>query len=91
MTEHYTKNTVSVSAWCPKCRKETMHRVDAGRRGPCLECIKKAEAEKKPEPTGSFFCPECQAWTTHRMDAGGWKKGACLSCEDRAVQPKLFA
>lgn len=87
MTEHYTKNTVSVSAWCPKCRKETMHRVDAGRRGPCQACI-----ENKPDkPTGCFFCPECQAWTIHRMDNGGWSKGACLDCEARAGQANLFS
>lgn len=50
--EHYTKNTLAVSAWCPKCRKETMHRVDAGRRGPCLECIKNLE-NKPPAPASS--------------------------------------
>lgn len=85
MAEHYTRNTVQVSAWCPKCRKETMHRVDAGQRGPCLECI-----ANKPMPTGSFFCPECQEWTTHRMDNGGWTKGPCLRCLDRAGQGNLF-
>jgi hypothetical protein len=26
--EHYTRNTVEVSAWCAKCSKRTMHRVD---------------------------------------------------------------
>jgi hypothetical protein len=43
MPEHYTKNTVEVSAWCLKCDKMTMHRVDQdaqqGRLGPCLRCI----------------------------------------------------
>jgi ribosomal protein L44E len=43
--EHYTKGTVQVSAWCKVCHRETMHRVDHGRRGPCLECMKKREHE----------------------------------------------
>lgn len=37
MTEHYTRNTESVIAWCAKCQRMTQHRVDDGRRGPCLE------------------------------------------------------
>jgi hypothetical protein len=39
MTIHYTKNTMEVTAWCAKCQRDTQHRVDGGRRGPCLECI----------------------------------------------------
>ena len=30
MTEHYTKQTVSVSTMCLKCAKPTEHRVDSG-------------------------------------------------------------
>jgi hypothetical protein len=45
--QHYTKSTVSVSVWCNTCGKETMHRVDAGRRGPCLACMEKKRS--KPE------------------------------------------
>ena len=37
MSEHYTSNTTSVSAWCPTCKRHTMHRVDDRRRGNCLE------------------------------------------------------
>lgn len=37
MPEHYTRNTESVTAWCAKCQKMTTHRVDGGRRGPCLD------------------------------------------------------
>jgi hypothetical protein len=48
--QHYTRNTVSVSAYCSKCGKSTPHRVDGVRRGPCLECIRKLE---KPS-TDSF-------------------------------------
>jgi ribosomal protein L44E len=48
MPEHYTKDTVQVSVWCNPCNKHTMHRVDHGRRGPCLECMAKQE-EKSQE------------------------------------------
>jgi uncharacterized paraquat-inducible protein A len=41
--KHYTKNTVSVQAWCNKCKTHTYHRVDGGRRGPCIRCIEKLE------------------------------------------------
>jgi ribosomal protein L44E len=64
MPHHYTSNTVSVSVWCQVCRKETMHRVDDKRRGPCLECLaertRKAAlrrlCEKQPQPKqGDLF------------------------------------
>jgi hypothetical protein len=47
VAQHYTRNTVSAQAWCPKCGKQTMHRVDDRRIGPCLDCI--AELERKHE------------------------------------------
>lgn len=53
MSEHYTKSTVEATVWCNPCGKVTRHRVDNGRRGPCLECIAKREQEakdRKPEP-----------------------------------------
>ena len=37
MPEHYTKNTLECTVWCNKCGRSTQHRVDGGRRGPCLE------------------------------------------------------
>jgi hypothetical protein len=37
MPEHYTRNTLTATAWCLKCRRNTEHRVDGGRRGPCLD------------------------------------------------------
>lgn len=91
MTEHYTRNTVSVSAWCPKCQKQTMHRVDAGHLGPCLPCMENAENAHAVMPTGCFFCPDCNAWTIHRMENGGWSKGPCLDCEARTEQGNLFS
>lgn len=50
MPQHYPKDTVAVQVWCNPCHKETMHRVDAGRRGPCLECMAKREQEAKDRP-----------------------------------------
>jgi hypothetical protein len=61
MAEHYTKNTLECTAWCAKCQRQTQHRVDGGRRGPCIDPAhpvkefsanqvkrqKKAEEEKK--------------------------------------------
>lgn len=45
MTEHFTKNTISAEFWCNKCQKYTQHRIDDGRKGPCLVCIEKLEAQ----------------------------------------------
>jgi len=46
MAEHYTRRTVSVSKYCSKCQKATQHRVDAGRVGPCLDCIERFDKER---------------------------------------------
>ena len=45
MSEHYSKQTVSVSAPCFKCMKPTEHRVDSGRLGPCMRCIERLQSE----------------------------------------------
>jgi hypothetical protein len=45
MSEHYTRNTISASAWCGKCQKQTQHRIDDRRKGPCLDCIARLEAQ----------------------------------------------
>lgn len=37
MSQHYTKNTKQVLHYCPTCNRQTMHRVDSGRMGYCLE------------------------------------------------------
>jgi hypothetical protein len=37
MTEHYTRNTESTTAYCNKCGRPTQHAVSWGRRGRCLE------------------------------------------------------
>ena len=46
MTQHFTRNTVSASFYCGKCERFTQHRIDKGRKGPCLNCIEKYDAEK---------------------------------------------
>jgi len=46
MPEHYTKSTVEASVWCPKCAKMTPHRIDSGRRGPCIPCLATPPAPK---------------------------------------------
>lgn len=51
MSEHFPRNTVSAQFWCSKCSKFTAHRIDSGRKGPCLECIAKLDQQhdaKKP-------------------------------------------
>lgn len=66
MTQHFTRSTVSAAFYCPKCGKQTQHRIDhadngGGRKGPCLECIARLEAQHvesvKPEVErqGSLF------------------------------------
>lgn len=37
VAEHYTRNTLECTAWCGKCQRNTQHRVDGGRRGPCID------------------------------------------------------
>ena len=47
MSEHFTKNTLEITAYCARCAKQTQHRVDGGRKGPCLDCLemRRIEAE----------------------------------------------
>jgi len=47
MAEHFTKNTLEVTAWCNKCQRHTQHRVDGGRRGPCLEHAATGPSQKQ--------------------------------------------
>jgi ribosomal protein L44E len=60
MPEHYPKNTVSVTVWCKVCRRVTEHRVDGGRRGPCLEHAgKPRKSTRPPAPkSGDLFKEE---------------------------------
>lgn len=45
MSEHYSKQTVSVSAFCKKCQRQTFHKVDDGILGACLSCVEKLQAD----------------------------------------------
>lgn len=60
MTQHYTRRTVSASAYCRKCGKQTQHRIDDRRKGPCLECIARLDqqhaAKAKPAQQELFSC-----------------------------------
>jgi ribosomal protein L44E len=49
MPEHYTKNTLESTAYCKVCKRGTQHRVDSGRRGPCLDCLKKLKEQNEFE------------------------------------------
>lgn len=40
-----SRSTISAAFYCKKCRKQTQHRIDGGRKGPCLECAAKTDAE----------------------------------------------
>lgn len=48
--EHFTRNTVAAEAWCCRCKKRTMHRVDGVKLGPCLDCIARCEEKKTAAP-----------------------------------------
>lgn len=47
MTQHFTRNTVSATFYCNKCKRPTPHRIDDRRRGPCLSCIARLTAESE--------------------------------------------
>jgi hypothetical protein len=47
MSEHYTRNTSEATEWCNKCNAMTQHRIDGGRRGPCLKCLAKRERDSE--------------------------------------------
>lgn len=66
MGEHYPRGTTEASSWCPRCKRETLHRVDhpvppakgGGRLGPCIDpahpplgLSKKQESAKKKRET----------------------------------------
>lgn len=49
MPEHYTKNTLEATCWCNPCNAMTQHRVDNGRRGPCLVCMEKRRIQNQAD------------------------------------------
>lgn len=59
MAEHYTRNTISVTKFCPTCNRKTRHRVDDRRLGVCMEQHVKGDSKpckkKKEDDTGDLF------------------------------------
>lgn len=53
MPEHYTRNTETATAWCNKCNRMTVHRIDGGRKGPCLEHDTPVKEKKPKRPAES--------------------------------------
>jgi hypothetical protein len=49
MTQHYTRNTVSASAWCNKCGKQTQHTVSDRRLGYCIPCYERPLPKQEPK------------------------------------------
>jgi hypothetical protein len=47
VTEHYTRNTESVTKWCNACKRPTQHKVSGGRVGRCLEHQAAGESKKQ--------------------------------------------
>lgn len=62
MSEHYTRNTVSVSAYCKKCNRMTQHQVSGRRKGPCTECIARYEAERQLQPAKQLVPKQKGLW-----------------------------
>ena len=54
MAQHFTRSTVSASAWCTKCQRNTQHRVDDRRIGPCLDCLDKQNQEHERTTEAQF-------------------------------------
>lgn len=58
MSEHYTRNTLECTAWCNRCNRFTQHRVDHGRKGPCLEhetAVKTSKGKRPKDQQGDLF------------------------------------
>lgn len=57
MAEHFPKSTETATGWCRQCNRNTEHRVDGGRLGPCID-PKHPEPKPAPPPKpkqGSMF------------------------------------
>jgi ribosomal protein L44E len=47
MSEHYTRNTESVTLWCNFCQRNTQHAVSGGRAGRCTEHAASGQSQKQ--------------------------------------------
>lgn len=68
---HFTKSTVSASFYCPTCNKDTEHRIDDGRRGPCLNPDHRKETAKEETPAQAEQLDLSPLPTLPRKDTGG--------------------
>ena len=57
--QHYPHNTISVTAWCRRCGRNTHHMAVGGRVGGCLQC-------RKPEPPAKVESPQLRLWEAAR-------------------------
>jgi hypothetical protein len=78
MPEHFTRNTLECTAYCRKCSAFTQHRVDGGRRGPCLACIARLEKQNAIDAAKKNFAAAIaeerrQQNPTFDFSAGGEK------------------
>ena len=48
MPEHYTTNTMQAAIYCIVCSRMTMHGVDYGGRGPCLDSNGDVRRKRRP-------------------------------------------
>jgi hypothetical protein len=53
MSQHFTKSTIEVSAYCRPCGKFTAHTVSDGRLGYCIPCYEKPDPPKVVAPDPS--------------------------------------
>lgn len=78
MPQHETRKTVSVAAWCDKCRRNTQHRVDDRVRGRCLECGTPPPPKLGGPPSGRTIYVEraclCAAYTFGHFHMPGGKE-----------------
>lgn len=58
MSHHFTRSTVSVEFYCAACKRRTQHRIDDRRKGPCLACIARLEAEHEKRKAAAYVAPE---------------------------------
>lgn len=70
MPEHHPKNTVEARLWCNPCGRETMHRIDHGRQGSCLVCLKLLEKQMSLPGTETSEPVQGEMFLEVRKDVG---------------------
>lgn len=66
LPHHFQKNVIEASVWCKICGKDTPHRVDDRRRGPCKVCMAKTDDKPKVDPKDKYrqgeMFPDSTTW-----------------------------